>query len=202
MAYHYTVYKTGTGEIVRTGTMAQRNWCYMQAGDGESIFFGMARWDQYMVGGQPVDMPPRPSEHHTFDYGLRKWVDSRTLAELKDRLTADVADLRWQKETSGIEVDGISISTTREARAEFKQLLADAAEASLQVVDFKAASGFVTLTVEQMRGIARAITAYVQSQFSAERMHQEAIAALTSIDAALAYDINAGWPTPTSEQLK
>ncbi|VTU32315.1 hypothetical protein H4CHR_02987 [Variovorax sp. PBS-H4] len=194
MTFQFTVYKTLTGQIVSSGTQAQRNWCYMQAKDDESVYFGAARWDQYMVDGQPVDMPPKPSEAHVFDYGLRDWVDPRTLDDLKGQLKATVADLRWQAETRGITVDGVEVSTTREARATFKQALDDALDAGLEQIDFKALNGFVTLTLDQMRGIARATTAHVQSCFTAERVHVDAINALTELSTAMSYDTQAHWP--------
>lgn len=32
----------------------------------------------YVVEGQPVAMPPRPSQHHEFDYTIKQWFDPRT----------------------------------------------------------------------------------------------------------------------------
>lgn len=34
----------------------------------------------YVEGGALRDMPPRPSEGHTFDYANKQWVDPRTQA--------------------------------------------------------------------------------------------------------------------------
>lgn len=32
----------------------------------------------YVVDGRPVAMPPKPSQHHVFDYISKQWVDPRT----------------------------------------------------------------------------------------------------------------------------
>ncbi len=32
----------------------------------------------YVEAGVPIAMPPRPSEHHVFDYTTKQWVDPRT----------------------------------------------------------------------------------------------------------------------------
>ena len=37
----------------------------------------------YVQDGTLHPMPPRPGDHHTFDYTLRQWVDPRTLDDLR-----------------------------------------------------------------------------------------------------------------------
>ena len=61
-------------------------------------------------------------------------------------------------------------------------------------LDFKAESGWVTLTLAELQGIAAAITAHVQACFTAERVHHEAIDALETMEAAQAYHVENGWP--------
>ena len=61
-------------------------------------------------------------------------------------------------------------------------------------LNFKAESGWVTLTLAELQGIAAAITAHVQACFTAERAHHEAIDALPDVSSVEEYDINTGWP--------
>lgn len=82
-------------------------------------------------------------------------------------------------------------------------VIANARLAGLDSVSFKAASGWVTLTLAELEGVAAAIAMHVQACFNAERAHHEAIDALQQLHAddyqalqqALeAYDLEQSWP--------
>lgn len=92
---------------------------------------------------------------------------------------------RYAAETGGIVVDGVSILTDRESQ----RLIADAAsyveKYTVATVNFKSATGFVTLTAEQIDAIAGAVGAHVQASFSSEM--------------AVAAAIDAGTITTTAE---
>lgn len=119
---------------------------------------------------------------------------------LRNSLTAQVTSLRWQHETGGITLPGgIQIATGTDDQNRITTVIANAQLAGVTAVDFKSASGWVTLTLEQVQGIAAAIALHVQACFSAERAHHEAIDALASIEALQAYDVTAGWPATDSQ---
>lgn len=204
---NFTVYKTHTGEIVGTGSMATEEWALAQAGEGESVLLGSARFDQRIVDGVPVDLPPRPDDDQVFDYVLGRWFDPRSLVQMRAGLKEVVAARRFEVETRGIRVSagmppgalalmpaGIPVATDRESRAALAQLISDLTDAGLATADYKTAAGFVTLTVAQLRGIAVAVTLHVQSCFTAERKHVDAIDALRRIENAKSYDTEAFWP--------
>lgn len=113
-------------------------------------------------------------------------------AELRERATA----LRWQHETGGIVVAGTSVATGIDDQNRINTVLTAERIAGIAVVDFKAASGWVQLPIDQIEAIAAAIAVHVQACFSAERAHHEAIDALVDVAAAEAYDVAAGWPEP------
>jgi len=101
---------------------------------------------------------------------------------------------RWAVETGGITLaGGARVGTTIDDQNRITSVIANAQLAGVVSVNFKAQSGWVTLSLEHMRGIAAAIALHVQACFSAERAHHEAIAA-TSDAGLYGYDINAGWP--------
>lgn len=102
-------------------------------------------------------------------------------------LTKYAADKRWRVETGGITVAGAAIPTSREDQAmitgavAFAQLNPDAS------IQFKAVSGWVTLTATQMVGIGLSVGTHVQACFAAE--------------AAIDADVDGGTIT-TAEQIE
>lgn len=113
------------------------------------------------------------------------------LAEAKQRLRERATALRWEHETGGITVAGVRVLTG----IEDQNRIATALIGAPATLDFKAESGWVTLTLADLQGIADAITTHVQACFSAERAHHEEIGRISSMEAAKAYDVDAGWPT-------
>jgi hypothetical protein len=71
-------------------------------------------------------------------------------------------------------------------------------DAGLTSVDFKAASGWVELTLDQLVAIAGAIAEHVQACFSRERALHEAVDAAQSVAELAALDIESGWPNSGS----
>ena len=113
-----------------------------------------------------------------------------TLEELKQQLRERATQLRWEHETGGIDLGGVRVLTG----IEDQNRIATAMIGAPATLNFKAESGWVTLTLEQLQGIAAAITAHVQACFSAERVHHEAIDALETLEEVQEYDIETGWP--------
>ena len=130
---------------------------------------------------------------------LAEWVASYeppvvTPEQKRASLISAVTALRWEKETGGLTLtNGVTIGTRTDDQNRITAVIANAQLAGVETVDFKAASGWVTLTLADVQAIAAAIALHVQAGFSAERAHHEAIAKLD--DAELdSYDITTGWP--------
>lgn len=124
---------------------------------------------------------------------------SEVLEELKAQATA----IRWRVMTGGMEVGGVSVGTTIDDQNRIMSVVANAALAGLadaDEVDFKASSGWVRVTVAQVKAMAGAIGQHVQACYTAERAHHEAIDLLVTAQELHAYDVNAGWPANGSEQ--
>lgn len=180
---NFTVYNTRTGEIRCTGTQATVEWCHAQAGPGESVYLGAAAPGSYIHNGMPEMLPARPSEHHVFDWSAHAWHDPRTPAQLKAQLKAALAEQRWSIETGGLTLaSGVRIKTGREDRAAFAERLADMEVGGLEAIDFKAIDGFITLTLEEAKALARAIAGHVQRCFGAERAAHAFIDSLADKD--------------------
>lgn len=125
--------------------------------------------------------------------------------DLCESAKSAVTALRWLHETGGITLpNGVHVATGIDDQNRITSVIANAELAGVEVVDFKAASGWVSISVADLKAVAAAIALHVQQCFSAERAHHEAIDALAAqhaedeqaLQAALqAYDIEQGWPT-------
>jgi hypothetical protein len=111
-----------------------------------------------------------------------------TRAELRRQVTA----IRWQKETGGITVGGMGVNTGIDDQNRIASVLTVMA-LGIETIDFKIATGWVTLTAAEVQAVAKAIGTHVQACFSAERAHHAAIAKLASN--ATTYDVSIGWPS-------
>lgn len=107
-------------------------------------------------------------------------------------LRAYVAAKRWAVQTGGVVVDGISIDTSDASRSMIADMAAYLQASGVETVEFKATSGWATLTAAEVVAIGLAVGAHVQACFVAER------AITASIDAGAitsTAEIDA-WPWP------
>ena len=113
----------------------------------------------------------------------------------KDALIKAATALRWQKEEGGVTLPNeVRVGTTKDDQNRITSVIANAANSGVESVDFKASTGWVTLTVAEIQFIAGVIARHVQTHFTAERAHHEAIWALETMEQLRSYDLNAGWP--------
>lgn len=117
------------------------------------------------------------------------------LDRLKKKLIAAATARRWAVETGGITLpNGVRVSTGKDDQDRITSVLVNAQAAGVESIEFKATSGWVSLTLPELQVIANAIALHVQACFSAERAHHDAIAALSTSAAVQTYDLSAGWP--------
>ena len=129
------------------------------------------------------------------DYRARYTLAPLPAEQVRADLMAAVSAKRWAVETGGLTLPGgATVGTTIDDQNRITSVIANAQLAGIASVNFKAQSGWVTLSLGHMRGIAAAIALHVQACFSAERAHHEAINAASDAD-LYGYDINAGWPS-------
>lgn len=110
-------------------------------------------------------------------------------------LLADVAARRWQAETGGIVIGGTPIATDRESQAQLSSAYTSLSGGLIADTPWKAADGsFTMVTLAGLEPVAQSVAAHVRACFDAERIHCEAISALSEQADLDAYDITAGWP--------
>lgn len=79
-------------------------------------------------------------------------------------VTAHIANYRRIRENGGITLNGVTVKTDQESRAN----LLGARDLNTSI-DWKTKNGFVTLTAEQIAAIATAVGVHIQKCFSAEK---------------------------------
>lgn len=140
---------------------------------------------------------------HPADTALRvdlsAWIAAGGVIRPYAPPTADIAVLkayaaakRWSVQTGGVVVSGVSVDTSDASRSMIADAVAYVEASGTTSVDFKAASGWVTISAAEMTAIGLAVGAHVQACFAAERAVDAAIAAGT-ITTVTAID---GWVWP------
>jgi len=71
---NFIVYKTATGEIVRTGACSSDAYAATTVEADETIMQGVARDDiHYIVSGVVTAKGSRPSQYHEFNFTTQQW---------------------------------------------------------------------------------------------------------------------------------
>lgn len=111
---------------------------------------------------------------------------------------ADAAAKRREAEAGGLrlpqEMGGVRVNTAIDDQNRIATAIQGMRDSGLSEIDFKADSGWVRLTLEQLVAVSRLVTAHVQACFAAERAHHAALDALNDFDGLRAYDVGTGWP--------
>lgn len=106
-----------------------------------------------------------------------------TLETAKAAKKAEIADWRWQREVSGVNVGGTKIRTDRESQAQITSTLTSLEQGLLTSVDFKAQDGsWIKLTLDEVKAVARAVAQHVQQSFTIERQLVEMVDAAETIE--------------------
>lgn len=126
-------------------------------------------------------------------------IHETPIEQLRDAKLQAATNMRWSVMTGGITLpSGISIGTGIDDQNRITSVVANAALAGLtdsDEVDFKAESGWVHVTIAEVKQIAGVIGQFVQACYSAERAHHNAINALETREEIAAYGASTGWPS-------
>jgi hypothetical protein len=127
-----------------------------------------------------------------------KWVIRTalpTFEQFKERKLEKLAELRWQKETSGTTFAGMPLATDAVSQTKYIGAVVGAQMDPQGTMKWKTGNGqFVTLDAAQIVNVAMAVRAHVQACFDREAELKTAIEATTTKEELDAIDINAGWP--------
>lgn len=135
------------------------------------------RYQRWLAAGNDADLPPAP-----------------TLAERQQALKDQATQRRWEVETGGMIIGGVTVRTETSDQLRLGNVIKGMVENNYASVPFKAASGWVDLTLAEMEGVFSAVAEHVRQCYLAERAHHLAIDGLTT-ETVDAYDVNANWPS-------
>jgi hypothetical protein len=116
------------------------------------------------------------------------------LEELRKIKLEALAQLRYERETAGITVDGAVIKTDRESQAMLTGAWVRTQRKPTTVIDWKGKNGWGKVGKAQIEATADAVSDHIQNCFTQEMVHATAIAALETAEDIDAYDITTGWP--------
>lgn len=121
------------------------------------------------------------------------------LHDVSQVVKAKVTDKRWAVETGGITLPtGVKVLTGIEDQNRVATSIQGMEAAGLNEIDFKSSSGWVKLTLGELKAISVAITMHVEGCFAREcELHKMCDAAKTVEDLKDIAEnaINVGWPT-------
>ncbi|SFP43941.1 protein of unknown function [Variovorax sp. OK605] len=189
--FSFTIYTRNTGEVLRWGTVARREWCDAQLQTpAEALLLREVPRGHYIVDSEPVPMPERPSADHVFDWTTHAWCDPRSIEDLRTGLKAEIARRRWACEVGGLGLpDGLRMGTGREDRAALAAAIVDMAQAGIEEIDFKMPGGFRRMTRDALQAVANVVTVHVQRCFSAEAAHAALIDSIADRSVLLHYPV-------------
>lgn len=101
---------------------------------------------------------------------------------VKNELKAIVAKQRYEKEVSGLEINGSKILTDRESQAQLNGAYVSLKNNLVTSIDWKASNGsWVVLTLTEVEPLATAVSMHVQNCFTEEKIKCEEIDAVTTL---------------------
>ena len=113
-------------------------------------------------------LSPRPDVGWTTADGGKTFAPPVEPALTVADLVAYAAARRFAVEVGGVDVNGVRIATDRDSRSMVANAYAGMQVSGAPSVKFKAASGWIELTTDQLKAIALAVFAHVQACFAAE----------------------------------
>ena len=112
-----------------------------------------------------------------------------SISQLKQQKLTQLANLRYQKEVSGIAVGGTTIKTDRESQATLTGAWVAVQQNPARLIDWKADSGWTQIDKTTVEALSSAVAYHVQACFSRERVLSTEIEAINTIQGLQVYEI-------------
>lgn len=98
----YTIYTIASGRIDQIVSCDLDQLAGQYDAQTQAVISGViddAR--HYISGGLPVAIPAQPSPHHHWDWGVKQWIDPRTLADFRSAKWTEIKYARAAAEFGG-----------------------------------------------------------------------------------------------------
>ena len=93
---NFTVYESITGQVLFCGDSAAPE---LLAKTGQTVWLDEKLLDGWVLSGAHTPLPPRPSQHHQFNYTTKQWEDPRTAAtewvQVRSKRDALLSETDW-----------------------------------------------------------------------------------------------------------
>lgn len=125
-------------------------------------------------------------------------IDPKSLLDIdqiKALKIAALAAYRYERETGGLTVGDTVIKTDRQSQAMLNGAQTYFAMNPDATVNWKAENGWFQINQSMAAAIAQAVASHIQTCFTNERAHFEAISELITVAEIEAYDFTTGWPS-------
>lgn len=134
------------------------------------------RESDYWNGSSWVAIGPQPAYYMNFDYGLKKWVDSRNLTDVQKMKWDLVKVERNVAEYGGFEFDGHKYDSDLNSQCRILSALI----LNQDVEWTTATEDVVSLTAAQLQELGKAMAEHVQKVHAAGRVARKAIYSATT----------------------
>ncbi|MDQ9993004.1 DUF4376 domain-containing protein [Acinetobacter pittii] len=134
-----------------------------------NMFFQKGKW---------VSIPTQPSPYHIFNYETKKWVDNRSLEDVKKHKWEHIKQQRDQFEYGGFEFDGGIYDSDQVSQGR----IMGAAVAGVDQIWTLADNTTIDLSASQLQQLYAALQAHIANA------HERGRIARQKIEAALTYE--------------
>lgn len=115
------------------------------------------------------------------------------VADAQTQLLGSLATTRYEAQIAPVTINGVAVSADSTSLLMLKSAIDYLNGSTTATVNFKAISGWATVSLSQLQELATAINAQIQTCFANEYVHTQAILKLDTIDALSTYDLTTGW---------
>ena len=141
----------------------------------------------------PETQKPFASEHAALQYVMSRpiyYATPPTLEEKQEQAKAELAAIRWEDETGGIELaDGSKAATDRESQSSIANTYSSLKEGFIPSTRWKSVSGWITVTLEDLAPLAKAVAVHVSDCFTKEETVSLQIDACVTVEEIEAIDL-------------
>ena len=125
----------------------------------------------YVDKGKWYAAEGKPSENHIYDYGLKDWIDPRSIDEIKAQKWDEIKSQRDQLEFSGFEFEGNTYDSDQVSQGR----IMGAAAAGVDQIWTLANNSTVELSASQLQQLYAALQAHIASVHERVRIVRQLI---------------------------
>lgn len=197
-----TVFDVSTGRALRTIRLTGETSAEDQIADGETFVEGGYSLDSYLDSGAVKEKPERPSNSHEWDWSTKTWQPNA--ADAREKKHVAITQEFTRRTFAPILYEGAPFDADeRVSRPRITGLHQRLERGDPLPPQWKGwrdennAMHWGTATPAEVRthlaGLSRAIEDREQALLVAAWQHKAALAALTTVEDILAYDVTQGW---------